>query len=101
MDSGRRSRARDALALPALLLSALLLLTLRPAWSCTYEPVDVGMFGRGLHSSTFRLNLSAFWGIGVRIGVVRGWLGGVIGGIEQHQGVLRVYFVSETAQVQL
>jgi len=30
----------------------------------------VGIAGRGLHSSTFRLNLSAFCGIGVHQGVV-------------------------------
>ena len=28
--------------------------------------------GRGLHSSTFRLNLCAFYGIGVHVGVVEG-----------------------------
>ena len=40
--------------------------------------------GRGLHSSTFRLNLSAFCGIGVRLGVVQGMLrrcNGVLGGL--------------------
>ena len=29
-----------------------------------------GSPGRGLHSSTFRLNLSALYGMGVRVGVV-------------------------------
>jgi len=52
------------------------------------------VFGMGLHSSTFRLNVSAFDGIG---GAFRGCLGGVKG----HYGVFRVYFVSETAQVEL
>ena len=32
--------------------------------------------GRGLHSSTFRLNLSAFCGRGVHYGSFRGCLGG-------------------------
>ena len=45
---------------------------------------------RGLHSSTFRLNVNDFCGIG---GVFRGSLGG--------RGMSRVYFVSETAQVEL
>jgi hypothetical protein len=42
---------------------------------------------RGLHSSNFRLNVSAFCGAGVAL-----WscLGVVMG----HQGVFRVYFVS-------
>ena len=31
-----------------------------------------GVHGRGSHSSTFRLNLSAFRGIGVQLGVVQG-----------------------------
>ena len=35
--------------------------------------------GRGLHSSAFRLNLSAFYGIGVHLGAVQGVLGGVRG----------------------
>ena len=34
---------------------------------------------RGLHLSTFRLNLSAFYGIGVHLGAVQGVLGGVRG----------------------
>jgi len=53
--------------------------------------------GRGLHSFTFQLNVSAFCGIG---GAFRGCLGlgfeveGVLGGV-------RVYIASETAQVEL
>jgi hypothetical protein len=35
--------------------------------------------GRGLHSSTFRLNFSAFCGIEVHQGLFRGCLGGVRG----------------------
>ena len=54
--------------------------------------------GRGLHSSTFRLDVSAFCGIG---GVIRGCVGGayeVLGGI---RGCLRENSVSEPAQVEL
>jgi hypothetical protein len=50
--------------------------------------------GRGLYSSTFRLNLSAFCGIG-------GTLRGCVGCVRVHQGVSRVCFVSEAAQVEL
>ena len=50
--------------------------------------------GRGLHSSTFRLNLSASCGIGVRLRDVHGVF-------RRCQGVFRVYFVSEMAQVEL
>ena len=60
--------------------------------------------GRGLHSSTFRLNLSAFRGIGVHLGVIYGVSRGCLGGVrgyEGDQGVCRVCFVSETAQVEL
>jgi len=46
--------------------------------------------GKGLHSSTFRLNVSAFYGKG---GAIRGCVGGVMG----DEGLFRVYFVSETA----
>ena len=49
--------------------------------------------GRGLHSSTFRLNISAFCGTGVHMLVVEGVF-------RRCQGVFRVYFVSETAQVE-
>jgi hypothetical protein len=54
--------------------------------------------GRGLHSFTFQLNLSAFCGIG---GAWRGYLRGVhevLGGIMECLGCA---FVSETAQVEL
>jgi hypothetical protein len=53
-----------------------------------------GTFGKGWHLSIGRLIISASCGIG---GAIRGCLGGaqwVLGGI-------RVYFVSETAQVEL
>jgi hypothetical protein len=59
----------------------------------THQPA-----ARGLHSSTFRLNLSTFCGIG---GAFSGCLGGVLevsGGIG---GCLGCIFVSETAQVEL
>ena len=57
-----------------------------------------GPRARGLHSSTFRLNVSAFCGIGSAWkGLFRGGLGGVWG----NQGLCRVFFVSETAQVEL
>ena len=55
----------------------------------------------GLHSSTFRLNVSAFCGTG---GTFRGCLGGVKGVFRRSQGylgVFKVYSVSETAQVEL
>jgi hypothetical protein len=53
--------------------------------------------GRGLHSPTFRLNVSAFCGIGGAFNLPRGCLGGMTG----YQGVLRVLFDSGTAQVEL
>jgi len=56
---------------------------------------------RGLHSFTFRLNVSAFCGTG---GAFRGCSGGVqgyYGVLRGYQGVSRVHFVSETAQVEL
>jgi len=56
------------------------------------------MQGRGLHSSTIRLNVSALCGIG---GARRGCLGGVYRGCQGYSGVSGVYFVSETAQVEL
>ena len=52
---------------------------------------------QGLHSSTFRLNVSAFRGIG---GAIRGCLKGVWE-VMGYWGVFRVYFVLETAQVEL
>jgi len=59
------------------------------------------MAGRGLHSSTFQLNSSAFCRTGVHPGIVQGLFYEVSGGIKEHQGVFTVYFVSETAQVEL
>jgi len=53
---------------------------------------------RGLHSSIFRLNVNAFYGIG---GACRGRYKGCLGGVREYQGVCRVCFVSETAQVEL
>jgi hypothetical protein len=46
---------------------------------------------RGLHSSTFQLNLSVFFGIGVHLGNVYGVFMGS-GGIKEYQRVFRVYF---------
>jgi len=56
---------------------------------------------RGLHSSTFRLNLSAFCRIGVHSVIIYEVLRRCQWGIKQNQGVFRVYFVTETAQVEL
>jgi hypothetical protein len=61
------------------------------ALACTPPPV------RGLHSSTFRLTVSAFRGMW---GASRACLGGVQGVLGILRGV-RVYFVSVTAQVEL
>jgi len=52
------------------------------------------MPGRGLHSFTFQLNISAFHGIG-------GAFWGYLGGVYDVPGVLRGGFVSQTAQVEL
>jgi len=52
--------------------------------------------GRALHSSTFRPKVSAFWDRGCIQGLCEGCLGGVRG----YQGVLSIYFVSETAKVE-
>ena len=64
--------------------------------------------GRGLHSSTLSLNLSAFCGIGGAcrgcLAGVQGVLGGIrgcLGGVRGYQGVFRVYYVTETAEVEL
>jgi hypothetical protein len=54
--------------------------------------------GRGVHSSTFRLNVSAFCETG---GAIRCCFRGCVGGVMGDQGVFRVYFVSETALVEL
>jgi len=57
-----------------------------------------GVEGRSSHSSTFRLNVSAFlWDRGCIWGIFRGGLGGVRG----YQGVYMMNFVSETAQVEM
>ena len=52
---------------------------------------------RGLHSSTFWLNVSAFCWTG---GAFRGSFRGDVCGVTGYQGVFRVYFVSGTAQVE-
>jgi len=57
----------------------------------------VPVSGRGLHSSTFRLNLSAFCAIG---GAFRGSLVGGYRVLAGCKGVSRVQFVSETAKVE-
>jgi hypothetical protein len=53
--------------------------------------------GRGLHSSTCRINVSASCGKGGALGAVKG----VVLGVEGYLRVVRVYFVSSTAQVEL
>jgi hypothetical protein len=56
---------------------------------------DAGQAGKGLHSSTFWLNLSAFCGI-------QGAFGGHLGVVQQVSGdILRAHFASKTAQVEL
>ena len=56
---------------------------------------------RGLHSSTFRLNVSAFCGIGGAFWDCLGAAYGVLRGIGGYYGVSRVYAAWETAQVGL
>jgi len=59
------------------------------------------MGGRGLHSSTFRLNVSAFCGIG---GALRDCLGVVLRVCSRYRGLLRGVegvFVSGMALVEL
>jgi hypothetical protein len=56
------------------------------------------ILGRALHSSTFRLNLSAFCGTG---GAFRGCLWGVKGVSEGIMRCLGCFFVSDTAEVEL
>jgi hypothetical protein len=54
--------------------------------------------GRGLHSSTFRLNVNGFlWDRGCIQELFRGCLAG----LRAYQGVFTIYMVSETAQVEL
>jgi len=47
------------------------------------EVIEDWKSGRGLHSSTFQLNVSAFCGQGVRRGVVEGGVEEVLGGIRE------------------
>ena len=58
---------------------------------------------RGLHSSTFRLNLSALYGIGGARRACVARVESALGGVRGCQGVFRVcrVFVSDTAQVEL
>ena len=71
----------------------------------SYAPLRVYLYrsgfarfsGGGLHSSTFRLNVSAICGIGGAFGCCLGCLRGVGG----YLGFFRVCFVSETAQIEL
>ena len=60
-----------------------------------------GAAGRGLHSSTFRLNVSALCGIGVHFGGLSGIFRWCPVGVRGYEGVFMVYSVSETAQVEL
>jgi len=58
----------------------------------------VEVVGRGLHSSTFRLNVSALCGIrGAFRGCLRGW----VGGVREYDGLRGVCFESEVVQVEL
>jgi hypothetical protein len=50
--------------------------------------------GRGLHSPTFKLNVSAFCGI-------QGAFMGCLGSVYEVSRSIRVYFMSETAQVEM
>ena len=56
---------------------------------------------QGLTLVHFRLNLSAFRGVGVHSGVVQGVVEEVSVGSQEYEGVFRVCFVSETAEVEL
>jgi len=62
------------------------------------DVIGEGAFGTGLHLSTFRLNVSAFfWDRGCTQWLFRKCLGVVRG----CQGVFQVYSVSQMAQVEL
>ena len=61
------------------------------------SPPDSCPNGKGLHSSTFQLNVSAFCGIE---GCDHGLFKGCLGGNRQYQDVFRVYFAWKTAQVE-
>jgi len=56
--------------------------------------IFAALLGRGLHSSTIQLNVSAFCELG-------GAFMDCVRGVRGHCGVSRVYFVSETAHVEL
>jgi len=64
----------------------------------TAVPISNLPAGRGLHSSTFRLNVSTLSGIG---GAFRRFFRGCVVGVRGYDGVSRVYFVPEAAQVEL
>jgi len=53
------------------------------AWYVDMRPKPMS---RSLHSSTFRLNLSTFCGMGVHVGMFRGCLGGVRGLLRSIRG---------------
>ena len=55
-------------------------------------------YNRGLHTFTFQLNVSAFYGIGGLFGGCLWGVSGVLAGIRGWSGCV---FVSETAQVEL
>jgi hypothetical protein len=85
--------AAGAAATPAAQLEAAA--AARAGWgrrATAYKP------GRGLPTSTFRLNVSAFCGIGGACGSCLGSVEEVPEGI---RGCVGVYVVSETAQVEL
>jgi len=58
---------------------------------------SAGAYTRPLFGSTYALSV----GQGVHLGGVSGVFGGCLGGIGGCEGVLRVYCVSETAQIEL
>ena len=64
-----------------------------PNWQYAFTDV-----GRGLHSFTFQLNVSAFCGIG---GAFRGSFRGCSGVLGGMRGCAGWVFLSETAQVEL
>ena len=60
----------------------------RSPGSAAFAPSGGGPRGRGLHSFTFRLNLSAFCVIGVDLGVVQGVPGRCHGVLSSIRGCL-------------
>ena len=59
---------------------------LRRYTKATTATTTIGDDGRGSHSSTFRLNLSPFCGIGVHLGLVQGVFGRCQGALRSMRG---------------